>query len=95
MRSSLFVHFQAQAMHFNQWMYIGVFKPLKNIWQKVMLKFYREARMQAVEKGSFPTLLKKFWDTKSSLHLVSGFKGAGLWPFDQSAVNIEKCKMRS
>ena len=46
--------------------------------------------MQAAEKGSFPTLLKKLQDTKS-YYLVSGFKGAGLWPFDQSAVNIKKC----
>ena len=56
----------------------GVFKPLKNTWQNVLLTFYCKTRMQAVEKGSFSTLLKKLWDTKLSLHLVNDFKGAGL-----------------
>lgn len=53
--------------------------------------FYRKTIKQDVEKRSFPTLLKKFWDTKLSLHLVSGFKGRGIWPFGRSIVDIENC----
>ena len=39
----------------------------------------------------FSYLIEKALGYKIILHLVSGFKGAGLWPFDQSAVNIKKC----
>ncbi len=70
---------------------VGVFGPLKSIWRRILLRFYRETRMIAVDKGSFPTLLKKLWEYKSADNLIGGFRGSGLWPFNASAVNVEKC----
>ena len=70
---------------------VGVFFPLKGRWRKILLRFYRESRMQSVEKGSFPSLLKQLWETVSSTHLINGFRKAGLWPFNQAAVSVEKC----
>ena len=37
---------------------VGVYFPLKGKWRKILLRYFCQTRMQAVEKGSFPTLLK-------------------------------------
>ena len=55
---------------------VGVFKPLKNKWRKVLLRFYWETRTWNVEKGSFPNLFKQLWGAKSPQHLVNGFRGS-------------------
>ena len=47
--------------------------------------------MQAVVKGSFPTLLKQLWENKSAGHLSKGFRKSGLWPFNRHAIDVEKC----
>ena len=70
---------------------VGLFYPTKVRWRKILLCFYCETWMQAVEKGSFPTLLKILWDSKTSSHLINGFKQPGLWPHDRNAISVEKC----
>ena len=47
--------------------------------------------MISLDKGSFPTLLKKLWEKKSAANLIGGFRGSGLWPFNSLAVSVEKC----
>ena len=71
---------------------VGVFKGIKADWRRILLRFYRETRMTAVDKGSFPTLLKQSWQCFCSQNLVGGFRGAGLWPFNSDAVSLEKCQ---
>ena len=56
-----------------------------------MLRFYRETRMVVIDKGSFPTPLNRLWEYKSADNRMGGFKGSGLWPFNDLAVNVEKC----
>ena len=64
------------------------FKGLKADWRMILLRFYRETRMTAVDKGSFPTLLKQLWQCFCSQNLVGGFRGAGLWPFNLDALSV-------
>ena len=77
--------------HALQQLDVGLFYPMKVRWRKILLRFYSEARTQAVEKGSFPTPLKILWDRKTPSHLINGFKQSGLWPHDRNAVRVKKC----
>ena len=47
--------------------------------------------MSAVDKGPFPTILKKLWGLISPDNLVAGFRGSGLWPFNSSSINLGRC----
>ena len=38
---------------------VGLFKPLKAQWRKILLQFFRKTRMKSVDKAIFPTLLKQ------------------------------------
>ena len=58
----------------------------------ILLRFYRETRMTAVNRGSFPTLLKQLWQCHYSQNFAGGFRGAGLWPFNSDGVSLEKCQ---
>ena len=80
----------AHTSHALQPLDVGVFKGLKADWRRILLRFYRETRMTAVDKGSFPTLLKQSWQCFCSQNLVGGFRGAGLWPFNSDVVSLEK-----
>ena len=64
---------------------VGLFKPLKTQWRKILLQFFREARMKSVHQAIFPTLLKQLMETNKSEYLVNGFRGAGLWPLNKDA----------
>ena len=47
--------------------------------------------MKTVDNVIFPSLIKKVWVTKiSSDNLISGLRGAGLWPLNRDAVNKER-----
>ena len=80
----------AHTSHALQPLDVGVFKGLKADWRRILLRFYRETRMTAVDKGSFPTLLKQSWQCFCSQNLVGGFRGAGLCPFNSDVVSLEK-----
>ena len=69
---------------------VAVFKPLKGKWRTILLRFYRETRMKSADKGSFPVFLKQLWEKKSASHLVGGFRGSGLWPFNPNAIRDSK-----
>ena len=63
---------------------VGVFKPLKDHWKKILLQFYRQSKMKSVDKAIFPKLLAQLWLHLSPYNSRSGFKATGLWPLDQS-----------
>ena len=71
---------------------VGVFKGIKADWRRILLRFHRETRMTAVDKGSFPTLLKQLWQCFCSQNLVGSFRGVELWPFNSDVVSLEKCQ---
>lgn len=55
-----------------------------------MLRFYRENRIAANNKGSFSTWFKKLWVFIAE-NLIGGFIWLGLSPFNSAAVNLKKC----
>ena len=53
---------------------VSIFFSLKGKWKKILLQYFCETRMQAVEEGSFSTFLKQLlWESKSADHLSTGF----------------------
>ena len=81
----------ASTRHALQLLDVGLFYPMKVRWRKILLCFYHETWIQAVEKGSLPTILKILRDSKTSSHLINGFKQSGLWPHGRNTVRVEKC----
>ena len=75
--------------HALQPLHVGVFFRLRGKWRKILLRYFLETRIQAVEKGSFPTLLKQLWERKWADHLSKGFHK--FWPFNRHAFDLEKC----
>lgn len=65
---------------------VGVFAPMKCAWRKILKVWYRESRLQKVSKATFPYLLKQLFDTLKGENAIKGFKAAGLYPIDKTAV---------
>jgi hypothetical protein len=57
---------------------------MKHEWRQILRNFYRDSRLQAVDKCTFPTLLAKLWSKINVSVIISGFLGAGLFPLDRS-----------
>ena len=68
---------------------VGLFKPLKTQWRKVLKDWSRESRQKSVDNATFPTLLAKLWQELNPAHVMAGFRGSGLYP-----VCSEKVKPR-
>ena len=69
---------------------MAVLKPFKDHWQGILLTFYRETKMKTVDKAIFPSLIKKIGGKMSSDNLISGFRGARLWPLNCDAGHKER-----
>ena len=65
---------------------VGVFKPVKVLWRKILNQWFTESRMTSVDKAVFPTLLNKLWQQLKPLNAINAFRGAGLYPPDRQAV---------
>ena len=65
---------------------IGVFRPIKVAWKKILNTWFIESRMQSVDKAVFPNLLSKLWQQLDPMHAVNAFRVAGLYPCDREAV---------
>ena len=65
---------------------VAVFKPLKEQWKDILQQYYRQSRMQTVDKATFPSLLSQLWRKISHQNARSGFRGTGLWPLNKAAV---------
>ena len=66
--------------HALQTLDVGVFRPVKVAWKKILNEWFVESRMQFVEKAVFPTLLAKLWHQLNPTHAIDAFTGAGLFP---------------
>ena len=53
---------------------VGVFHPLKSAWKDIIKQWFRETRMQNIDKASFPSLLKQLQDRLQASWAVGGFK---------------------
>ena len=66
---------------------VGVFRSVKSKWKKILDNWYNQSRLKALDKTVFPSLLSSLWPQLDPQHAVNGFRGAGLWPVDRSAIN--------
>lgn len=62
---------------------VGVFKNLKCEWRKILKDWFRESRLEAIDKSVFPTLLNSLWGKMSSADIINGFRGSGIFPVDK------------
>ena len=65
---------------------VGVFKSVKASWRNILNDWFKDSRLQTVDKAVFPLLLSKLWSCLKPQHAVNGFRGCGLLPVDRSAV---------
>lgn len=78
------------ASHVYQPLDVGVFKDLKIILRKILRKILRTNRLLNVTKEMFPGVLKQLWEQLRPSYLVSGFRGAGLCPFNPNEIDKRK-----
>lgn len=64
---------------------VGYFAPLKDVWKRILRKWYRESRLRNVDKSVFPALVNLLWQESKPSNMVAGFTGSGLFP-----LNMEK-----
>ena len=65
---------------------VAVFKSVKAMYSKIVLKWYEQTNQKGVDKENFPILLKILWDQLESQWIISGFRKTGLHPLNQTAV---------
>ena len=65
---------------------VALFRPFKVCWKDVLKSWFRETRLQNVDKAVFPTLLCKLWVKIKPSNAVAGFAGSVLYPLDRSRV---------
>lgn len=65
---------------------VGVFRGLKVTWREILKVWFRESRLQNVDKAVFPSLIRKLWYKLSPQHAIAGFSGSGLYPVNKEAV---------
>lgn len=65
---------------------VGVFRPVKVAWKKILNTWFTESRNKSVDKAVFPTLLAKLWSQLDPMHAINAFRGAGLYPPNRKAV---------
>ena len=75
----------AHLSHLLQPLDVGVFKEMKKMWYELVADFFRRTK-KAVTKANFPTLLRKVWQAYKPEYGVSGFRKAGVHPFNKDAV---------
>lgn len=70
---------------------VGTFGPVKSEWRKILQEYRLETKAANVEKRNFAELLAKLWQKAfTPEHVQAGFRGAGLWPLNPSAIHDEK-----
>ncbi|XP_043476436.1 MFS-type transporter clz9-like [Leptopilina heterotoma] len=77
------------STHLIQPLDIAYFHPLKNLWREMVPIWKRTSNASEVTKENFPAVLKLTVDSykDEAKTVISGFKRAGLVPFNPDAVN--------
>ena len=66
---------------------VAVFWAFKAIYAEEWEIWFRNTRHKAIDKPSFPALLKKVWERLDPQHVVAGFRKSGLYPFNPNALD--------
>ena len=82
--------------HLLQPLDVGVFGTLKSVWSQVLKNFKLESMAAKVDRLIFPTLLRRMWErVLLPEHLIGGFRGTGIHPFNREAISASKLKPSS
>ena len=75
------------ATHVLQPLDVGVFGPMKKAWKIVLQEYKLASAASCVDKSTFPKLLARLYERAfTRQHLVSAFKGTGLFPLNKAAI---------
>ena len=85
-KSIIIICLPPNTSHAIQPLDVGVFKSVKASWRNILNDWFKDSRLQTVDKAVFPLLLSKLWSCLKPQHAVNGFRGCGLLPVDRSAV---------
>ncbi|XP_074109746.1 uncharacterized protein LOC141534337 [Cotesia typhae] len=79
------------STHIMQPLDISFFHPFKQTWKKSVPRWKNSKNVSRVKKEDFPLVLKFALDAmvQEKNAVISGFKAAGLYPFDPSAVDYD------
>ena len=70
---------------------VGLFKPLKEQWNRCVSKYICEHDGEVVNRFTFSRVFKEAWvETLKSSTIVNSFRAAGICPLNQGAINPEK-----
>ena len=82
--------FPPHASHILQPLDVSVFGPLKKRWNKEVNAFTAKYRVSLTKKSFFTVFDPAWMDAKQRMHGVSGFRKAGLVPFNFNNIDLSK-----
>lgn len=82
--------FKAHASHICQPNDLGPFKPLKSEWKLAMSEWRHNHPYEVLTRCNFAPVLAKAVAKLSSEAVASGYRAAGLYPFNPNAVHYER-----
>ena len=62
---------------------VGFFRPLKATWKDILKSWFRETRMQIVDKAVFPGVQGKLRQNLKPINAVAPFIDSGRYPLDK------------
>ena len=77
--------------HLLQPLDVGVFKPLKSLWCAAVADFTRREH-RTLAKRDFPEILSGIWKKYNPDTARGGFKGCGIYPFDNTILSPHSTK---
>lgn len=82
-----FITMPPNSTHLCQPLDLAVFRTVKIEWRSILDTWRKSTRLTGlIPKKQIPALVEKLWRTLNTTHLVSGFKGSGIYPLDRSQV---------
>ena len=67
--------------HLCQPLDVAVFRPLKQVWRTILVKWLKESRNKGtIPKEVFPSLLNRAFVNLKKENLICGFKACGIFP---------------
>lgn len=84
-----FICLPANSTHLTQPLDLAFFRPMKGAWRSILLEYKMKTNRSPIPKSDSPKLRNKLIEKcvkGQSQSLVSGFRKAGIVPFDCSAV---------
>lgn len=78
------------SSHLLQTMDLAVFKILKSSWDEKLTRYQRHQQGVKMPKWKFSLIIKNVWKETSPDLLKSGFKKAGIYPFNSEVVDKDK-----